>query len=281
MKQAERYAQRREDLAYLGYPLTPKHGEVPRFSGLMYHQGQKLAEWALAQVREWDLDIRTRDLASVVEDVFSVDVAVVELDGKFDGIAWQSHNSRLILISTSSVPGRQRFTLAHELGHLLANDAQHQTSVDVDIHDKEHKKLNSEIRANAFSASFLMPVDVLQEAAATSLTRESFADLSCSLSVSPSSLAYRMNNLSLIDEQACASFGRLTAPEAARIADRTAEFAEWLDASRRTRVPQTLVRDAFRAYTDGATTLRPYANLLGMNVDELQNDLDAPTNEFA
>ena len=41
------------------------------------------------------------------------------------------------------------------------------------------------------------------------------------------------------------------------------------------RPPGLLVRDAYAAYETGATTLRPYANLLGVDVDELRHALES------
>jgi hypothetical protein len=39
--------------------------------------------------------------------------------------------------------------------------------------------------------------------------------------------------------------------------------------------PGLLVRDSYTAYESGATTLRPYANLLRVDVDELRQALEA------
>ena len=50
---------------------------------------------------------------------------------------------------------RQRFAMAHELGHLLAHDDQ-EIHQDRDIHAAENRRSGSEMRANAFAAAFLM-----------------------------------------------------------------------------------------------------------------------------
>lgn len=51
---------------------------------------------------------------------------------------------------------RQRFAMAHELGHLLAHDDQ-EIHQDRDIYAAENQRSGSEMRANAFAAAFLMP----------------------------------------------------------------------------------------------------------------------------
>ena len=51
-----------------------------------------------------------RDLPSLIEDVFGVDVAVIELERGFDGLAASSGEAKLIVLATSHGPGRQRYT---------------------------------------------------------------------------------------------------------------------------------------------------------------------------
>ena len=107
------------------------------------------------------------DLPALVETAFGADVAVVALDEGFDGLSASSDDAKLIVLGTSAVPARQRFTLAHELGHLLAGDDQG-VHLDKDIYDRAQAKDPSEMRANSFASAFLMPEDVLREAAGTS-----------------------------------------------------------------------------------------------------------------
>ena len=112
----------------------------------------------------------------MTEDVFGADVAVVALDAGFDGLAASSDDAKLIVLGTSQVPARQRFTLAHELGHLLAGDDQG-VHLDRDVYDKAQAKDPSEMRANSFASAFLMPEDVLREAVGPDgLTEPGFAD---------------------------------------------------------------------------------------------------------
>lgn len=70
---------------------------------------------------------------------------------------------------------RQRFTIAHELGHLLAGDDQG-VHVDEDIYGPWSKKGSGEIRANGFAAAFLMPEDALRSVAGAGLDKKAFAN---------------------------------------------------------------------------------------------------------
>jgi Zn-dependent peptidase ImmA (M78 family) len=134
------------------------------------------------------------------------------------------------------------------------------------------------MRANAFASTFLMPDNVLREVAGTTaLTDAAFATLATDLRVTPSALAYRLLNLRLIDAGTCDRLKTLTAAAAARLAGHGERFAAQVTEASRTRPPGLLARDAYAAYESGATTLRPYANLLGTDVEQLRKALEQPT----
>ncbi|MGH3277687.1 MAG: helix-turn-helix domain-containing protein [Trebonia sp.] len=270
---AKRYAAMREDLAVFGWeqPWRPLDVEIP--GGTYAEQGRALAAAALTRVAEGGLPLTGASLPALVEKAFGADVAVVALDEGFDGLAASSDEAKLIVLGTSPVPAWQRFTLAHELGHLLAGDDQG-VHLDKDIYDRTQAKDPSEMRANGngFASAFLMPADILRPAAGTAdLAEDAFAALSCKLAVSPSALAIRLQQLRLIDAGTCDRLKKITAAKA----DRGEEFARRVADASTARPPGLLVRDAYLAYESGTTTLRPYANLLGADVDELRQALEA------
>lgn len=271
---AERFRTMRADMTTLGYPQPWR--PVRAQSRVNYvKEGWELAEFALARVTEAGRTVHHGKLADLVEDVFGADVAVVPLDAGFDGLAVSSGDVKLIVLATSRVPYRQRFTLAHELGHLFLGDDQG-IHLDRDVFDKAQAKDPTEQRANAFAAAFLMPEGILREAADTSgFTAEAFADLACRLSVSPSALAYRLRHLRLIEADACERYQRMTAADAARLAGMGQLFAVLVQRATKSRQPGLLVRDSYSAYEAGAATLRPYASLLGVDVDQLRHELES------
>jgi hypothetical protein len=121
-----------------------------------------------------------------------------------------------------------------------------------------------------------MPEDILRTATGTTgLSEDAFAALSCDLQVSPSALAIRLQQLRLIDAGMCDRFRKITAAKAAALADRSEEFSRHVADASTPRPPGLLVRDSYMAYESGATTLRPYASLLGVDVDELRRALEA------
>lgn len=275
--EARRLATMRSDLAELGFPQPWRPPVTDLGAGGWAEQGTRLAEAALAQVERFDGPAEQGNLAHLVEALFGADVAVLDLGSGFDGLATSSEEVKLIVLATSPVPARQRFTLAHELGHLLAGDDQG-VHLDEDVFDKAQARNPSEMRANSFAASFLMPQEALRAAVGTTgLTEQSFAALACDLVVTPSTLAYRLKALRLIDAGTCDRFQVLTGRRAASMAGRGAEFARRVTEASRPRPPGLLASDAYSAHDVGATTLRPYANLLGVDVDNLRSALDVET----
>ncbi|MFC0864941.1 helix-turn-helix domain-containing protein [Sphaerimonospora cavernae] len=272
---ARRYSTMRSDLSTLGYGQPWRPFVVSSGSGSYKERGQKLAELAHAKLREANCSIFGGDLAAVVEDVFGVDVAIVQLGEGLDGLAVSSEEVKLIVLATSHIPARQRFTLAHELGHLLAGDDQ-DIHLDRDIFDKAQSKDPTEMQANAFASAFLMPKDLLRARLRKGvLNQQTFADMVCDLQVSPSALAFRLKELRIIDAGGCDQYKTMTGVDAAKLAGRGEWFARWVTTTGTPRPPGILLRDTYAAYETGAATLRPYANLLGADVDELRDALES------
>jgi len=93
-----------------------------------------------------------------------------ELGEEVSGILVFEDNKGIIGYNSSNHRVRQRFTIAHELGHLLyhVKDNAKELFVDKDFivkfrSDKEYssKELNQERQANAFAAALLMPHDFI------------------------------------------------------------------------------------------------------------------------
>ncbi|MDQ2708432.1 MAG: ImmA/IrrE family metallo-endopeptidase [Actinomycetota bacterium] len=267
-------------MAELGFPQPWSPLDIGLLSGGWTAQGAQLARAALDQVGQFGSAGHKTELPDLVETKFGADVAVLDLGGDFDGLATSSDEVKLIVLATSQVPARQRFTLAHELGHLLAGDDQG-VHLDVDVFDQAGRRTPSEMRANAFAACFLMPEETLRTAVGTvGLTEETFATLACDLVVTPSALAYRLKELRLIDAGACDRFRTLTGRMAASIAGRRAEFAQLVAEASRPRPPGLLAQDTYAAHDAGRATLRPYANLIGADVDSLRRSLERENGSY-
>jgi Zn-dependent peptidase ImmA (M78 family) len=195
---AERYVDASDVLLELNRrsPLPP----LPTLptSGRFVEEGRMAAEWALGLI---DLDVLlapTTDLVEAIEATFGVDVAnASEMPVGFDGLAFQDDSVRLVLLLTTENWTRRRFTIAHELGHIVWGDAHEVIAESLNPGSTADYK---EKRANAFAAAFLMPEQLLNaQLAGRSIDHQVFHELVVRFRVSPSSLAVRLKSLSLID----------------------------------------------------------------------------------
>ncbi|GLY32539.1 XRE family transcriptional regulator [Kineosporia sp. NBRC 101731] len=269
LEEAQRLSTTRSDMAFLGF------GQPWRGLDLQQRAAEEQAEAARAHITAVGRSVAEPEFAEVIEAAFGADVTVCALGPGFDGLSVSSDEVKLILVGTSQIPARQRFTIAHELGHLLNGDDQ-QLHVDANVYDAEYRLDQSERQANAFAATLLMPLERLRAEAGTSKIDEtSFARLADELAVSPSSLALRLKDLGLIDSDVCDQFRKLSSAKAAAMAGRSAVYAGLVSKASRPRPPGLLCRDAYQAYETGEATLRPYAALLGVGVDSLRESLES------
>ncbi|SIO13655.1 protein of unknown function [Parasphingorhabdus marina DSM 22363] len=90
-------------------------------------------------------------------------VKYAALDDELSGMALIAEDQQVIVVNATHHPNRQRFTLAHELGHHLLHGDFLRKGVHVDKailkrSPRSSRGLNSrEIEANAFAAELLMP----------------------------------------------------------------------------------------------------------------------------
>jgi Zn-dependent peptidase ImmA (M78 family) len=95
-------------------------------------------------------------------------VEYAPLDGELSGFAHIRDSVPIIGINTLHAPTRQRFTLAHELAHVVLHEKELKTAVHVDRGSLRRDSLASagidpiEIEANAFAAELLMPSTMLE-----------------------------------------------------------------------------------------------------------------------
>lgn len=266
-RRAEELDEVYDTLAAAGFTReAPRLPELPS-AGRMIDQGATLAGQTLALVAASDTRNKiVDDLPEAIEQVFGVDVGVEDLPG-FDGLAWSRNGFRLLLISTAGSWTRQRFTIAHELGHVMAGDAQDlQVDLDVTVPSTGHS--HTEMRANAFAAAFLMPADTITSRW-HGVDERLFAQLVGELRVSPSTLAWRLRNLGLIDTAERSHLGSIALWKCA-------QRGGWLDTYRvltrnqpEIRRPGLLSRDVLRAFEDGAVSARVAARVLDIPYETL------------
>jgi len=101
------------------------------------------------------------DLAKIAERL-GVEIRPFELGAEVAGILYRDGARKVIVVNHKHSPVRQRFTIAHELGHLVLHKGE-------PVHVDEGFRINlrdprsataeevEEIEANAFAANLLMP----------------------------------------------------------------------------------------------------------------------------
>lgn len=106
------------------------------------------------------LEAPLSDAVVVAEDLGGVPVTVLELPSGLAGLQGRKYDRSFIFVNGVEPPARQRFTLAHEFGHV---DLGHAGSVDYvrDVFDDGgggRARSPAEVQADGFAAEFLVPL---------------------------------------------------------------------------------------------------------------------------
>jgi len=201
------------------------------------------------------------DIAKIAESRFGLDIAIEDLPDGIAGLFVEHGDAALALIDSSGVPGRQRFTIAHEICHQLCGDADDVAEVIVDRYgfDRRHR----ERRANAFAAHFLMPERGLQKIiAGRPVDGQVVAELQYEFGVSHDALLWQLLNTRLISRTERKRFA-MVGPKA--LAMLHGYVAEWEAANEQrglARPPARLLRRALEAYRHGLVGVGLVASLL-------------------
>jgi len=146
-----------------------------------------------------------------VEAIARAEGAIVlreSLDRNVSGLLLREEGSNLLAVNDTHHPRRQRFTIAHEVGHLLLHPGRPYT-VDSTVRLNWRNDLSSlatdqeEIAANAFAAALLMPADAVRKAVGSlregpaSNTARVVELLAEQFDVSAEAMGYRLINLGI------------------------------------------------------------------------------------
>jgi Zn-dependent peptidase ImmA (M78 family)/DNA-binding XRE family transcriptional regulator len=148
---------------------------------------QLRAEWALG------LD-PIPDLADLLERqgffVLAVELEADE-ESHFDGLATRIEEQPVLVMGSHWPGDRQRFTLAHELGHIL-------------LHDRLAPELDEEKACNRFAGAFLLPGSALRRALGDKRRRLEMRELQLlkqEFGLSQQAIVFRAQQTGVITEQ--------------------------------------------------------------------------------
>jgi Zn-dependent peptidase ImmA (M78 family) len=262
-------AERYEGLEAIGLApeITPA---VTRPQGWSYVDGSNvLAGDAVGRIGKLISSLDTPDLIDVIEEQFDVNVVVADLPDGCDGMSYQDGPFKAIILGTSEVAARQRYTLAHELAHILWGDAEQGVIKEAMFRvDGDGDGDIVEKRANVFAASFTVPKDELLTLLNGRDPRQAFDWLTWSFGVSPTSMAWRMFNLQLIDEYTRTVLAARSSASCAASVDKLEAHLTKNHRALEMRPPFRLATAAVRAYLAGETGIGPVAQLLRVTEHE-------------
>lgn len=131
-----------------------------------------------------------------------ITVQRVPLDDELSGMSFIKDGLSVIVVNATHHPNRQRFTIAHELGHhvLHANYLQNNVHVDKAVLHRNNRSSDGvdqkEIQANAFAAELLMPTAMMRKYKDVDINDEhQLSALAKQFRVSTSAMAIRILNL--------------------------------------------------------------------------------------
>jgi len=128
-------------------------------------------------------------------------------EGEISGMLYRSSGRTVIGVNSSHAPTRQRFTVAHEIGHLLMHKGE-RVIIDrfVRVNWRDGESNPEEVQANRFAASLLMPRSLLYEEIERVLSRhrdltphDLVGLLAKRFEVSSAAMQYRLINLDILD----------------------------------------------------------------------------------
>jgi Zn-dependent peptidase ImmA (M78 family)/transcriptional regulator with XRE-family HTH domain len=149
------------------------------------------------------------DLTALIEDQFDIDVASQPMRQGLAGILVRESaddGTAMMLVNSDDFFGRQRTTLAHELGHFLFGDGEDEL-VYAD-YTRPAQGDRREMRANVFAVHFLLPESAARRAAALNSQADPSKDPAVRLvgelagthGLSVEATANHLNNLGLLTD---------------------------------------------------------------------------------
>jgi transcriptional regulator with XRE-family HTH domain len=206
------------------------------------------------------------DIARYAERHVGLDVLIEPMGGHCDGLLAVGDACALALVDSSVVSGRQRFTIAHELAHIVLGDA-------TDVIECEDPAALSgassliERRADAFASAFLMPEAEFRRIAGPTPGIGQLSDLMVTFGVSWTACKKRCDNLGLTIEQAVAAMdGR----EVLRSAGYSDDEIVRLESAVDNHMPSRLRQRAQEAFRSGLIGQRVLGLALGIDGDALE-----------
>lgn len=177
----------------------------------------------------------------------------------------------VIGVGTSASPYRQRFTVAHEVGHILADDIDRSSEV-----PQCEPNSPSETRANSFARNVLCPLDGVKKIAQnlSPAAPETLSKIIQHFRVSPSVAAIQLKEAGLISEEVCDELSKeWSAPKLASLYGWREQYNADALVSDQPRPSPRLVADATKGYRKGVVSSSAVALARGISSEQVKQEL--------
>lgn len=233
------------------------------------------------QARELAQQVRTAlnlgsapiaDVDELIEQLTGVDTAVLQLPKTTDGFTATDpeRETTLIAVRACDVPERQRFSFAHELGHLLWNDG-------AQVHELDDGRTPGERRCDAFARHLLAPEEGIKTWLAAEklpensrINERTVALLARHFRVSFIVILIQLESMMLITER---QKKELRGPTGAQLAQRYGwgpAYKQEQAAAEAVRAPRRILERAVEAYRQNIIGVRALAMLEGRSPEEAE-----------
>ncbi|GAA3663752.1 ImmA/IrrE family metallo-endopeptidase [Microbacterium marinilacus] len=206
------------------------------------------------------------ELASAVAgaDVLSVDAP----EGEHGLSTVNPHTGGIVVaVATTPHPMRQRSTVAHELGHVIASDLEAEGSF------TPGDRTDAEVRADAFARHLLLPLVAVKRFTGESIGEAHLSRLVQEYGVSPAIAAIQLREARLIDVDTCKAWMSVSAATLAARHGWLSQYRILAEASLRPRAPQRLMERAVTAVQAGVIDLDEAAEWYGLDAADLRDGL--------
>jgi len=212
------------------------------------------------------LDTKPIDDINSLMKLIEADFIVLELPSGLDALTLRDPASGALTvgIGTSSNPYRQRFTVAHEIGHIMAGDITEDGAAL--LCDSTHP---SETRANTFARCVLCPVEALHDLPPTSTQEELLSHAVQSFQISPTAAAIQLCDAGLISEEIKEELKSYSTKQLASQFGWKANYDHAARISKLPRASERLVADAYKAYDRGLIALPSVAFAEQVSIEEV------------
>jgi Zn-dependent peptidase ImmA (M78 family) len=215
-----------------------------------------------------------KDMHELVHVTKSIDVVSMNVSDTEHGLSMcdPATGRVVIAVATTSHPMRQRSSIAHELGHVLAGDLERPGLL------VPGERSAEEIRADAFARHLLLPLPSIRrrfpaDKARGHLGLSDLSDLVQEFEVSPSIAAIQLRTVGLIDADTCSAWSSRSAVNLATTFGWGSQYRSLAADSSAPRAPQSLMARAVDGYQRGVLGIKELAYWYGQDPADLEREL--------